>query len=162
MFGCEPQIATPMPHLVAAKINATLATIIHSNINRKSWQHQHFGIRLVQVAGGQALPLALEDVTAGLGDGARDGSSGSGNPRVLHLTVAGSGAFLHMWFKPEPDPRRTGFGCGFHFSPVGALQNLEKKPETQKNSKPERNSFTKPDRFGFGVKFNPNSTRCHP
>jgi hypothetical protein len=45
-----------------------------------------------------------------------------GHPRVLHPT----GAFLHPRPEPESNPRRTGFGCGFYFSPVGA-------PETRKN-----------------------------
>jgi hypothetical protein len=46
-----------------------------------------------------------------------------------------SDPFLHTRVEPAPDPYRTGFGCGFRFSPAGA-------PETQKTSKPEK----KPER----------------
>jgi hypothetical protein len=59
----------------------------------------------------------------------------SGNPRGLHLTGAGSDAFLHLW--PEPDPRRIKFGCGFYFLSVGAS-------ETQKNLTPKRKKIRTP------------------
>jgi hypothetical protein len=88
--------------------------------------------------------------------------------RALNPTGAGSGAFLHLW--SEPDPHRTRFGCGFHFSPVGAPETrkklkTQKKPEKpERNPKtPERNSFTKSDGHsnptqnptGSGAKFHP-------
>jgi hypothetical protein len=53
-----------------------------------------------------------------------------GNPWVLHPTGAGSGVFLHPWPEPESDPRRIGFRCGFHFSPVGAPETRKKAEKT--------------------------------
>jgi hypothetical protein len=98
--------------------------------------------------------------------------------RALNPTGAGSGAFLHLW--SEPDPHRTRFGCGFHFSPVGAPETRKKLKTQKKPEKPERNpkppkethlqnptgTRTRPKTrrvrvpnftpgFGFDVKFNP-------
>jgi hypothetical protein len=57
----------------------------------------------------------------------RDGSLGSGYPRVLDPMGVGSGSFLHPRVEPTPDPHITGFRCRFHFSPAGA-------PETRKKT----------------------------
>jgi hypothetical protein len=60
-----------------------------------------------------------------------------GHPRVLHPMGAGLDAFLHLWLRPEPDPRKTEFGCRFHFFTRRCTQNSKpKKP--WKNSKPEK------------------------
>jgi hypothetical protein len=68
-----------------------------------------------------------------------------GHLLVLDPTGVGSGSFLNPRVESTHDPHRTGFRCGFCFSPTGApkTQKTSKKHETQKN--PKRN-LKNPDR----------------
>jgi hypothetical protein len=68
-----------------------------------------------------------------------------------------SGLFFNPGVEPAPDPHKTGFRCGFHFSPAGApktwkkpktREKLERDKKNPQNLKPPERNPKKPETRG--------------